>query len=268
LLVQVETEHGETHERLWRHEGALGPEAVVERVRWQLDGWLHGPSRHRPSAGVVRLALVPDQVVAATGRQLGLWGGQTEARQRATRALARIDAMVGPGAVTVPELRGGRTPADEVARVSPAAVDLADPRRMTNRVLPAEHAPQGMQEPAVRDALAGGGRGRPVWPGRLPGPAPACVSDPPRAVQVVDADGQPVTVDGRAMLSAPPARLGFGGSTWYEVVAWAGPWPLDERWWDPPRRRRRARFQVLDDAGRAHLLAVEQGRWWCDAVYD
>ena len=49
---------------------------------------------------------------------------------------------------------------------------------------------------------------------------------------------------------------------------WAGPWPVDERWWDPPAHRRRARFQVVDDDGEAHLLAVEGGRWWVEATYD
>jgi protein ImuB len=52
------------------------------------------------------------------------------------------------------------------------------------------------------------------------------------------------------------------------VVAWAGPWPVEERWWDPAGHRRRARVQVLDDTGTAHLLAVEGGRWWLEATYD
>jgi protein ImuB len=51
-------------------------------------------------------------------------------------------------------------------------------------------------------------------------------------------------------------------------VAWAGPWPADERWWDPANHRRRARFQLLTDDGAAHLAVVEAGRWWLEAVYD
>ena len=53
-----------------------------------------------------------------------------------------------------------------------------------------------------------------------------------------------------------------------EVVAWAGPWLADERWWDPPAHRRRARFQVVTADGRAHLLAIEGGCWWAEATYD
>ena len=52
------------------------------------------------------------------------------------------------------------------------------------------------------------------------------------------------------------------------VLAWTGPWPVDERWWDPTRHRRRARFQVLPADGGAHLLAIESGQWWLEATYD
>jgi protein ImuB len=65
------------------------------------------------------------------------------------------------------------------------------------------------------------------------------------------------------MVTAPPARVNGA-----EVVGWAGPWLLDERWWDPPVRRRRARFQVVTAGGRAHLLVVEDGQWWLEATYD
>ncbi|HEX8803675.1 MAG TPA: hypothetical protein VF743_05765 [Acidimicrobiales bacterium] len=51
------------------------------------------------------------------------------------------------------------------------------------------------------------------------------------------------------------------------ITAWAGPWPCDERWWDPARHRRRARVQV-EAGGVAHLLVLESGRWWVEATYD
>jgi protein ImuB len=76
-----------------------------------------------------------------------------------------------------------------------------------------------------------------------------------------------VRVDGRGEVSAPPATVAAGGQR-DEVVAWAGPWPYDERWWDPGRHRRRARLQVATAGGAAHLLAVEGGRWWVEATYD
>jgi protein ImuB len=52
------------------------------------------------------------------------------------------------------------------------------------------------------------------------------------------------------------------------VVAWAGPWLLDERWWDPRAGRRRARFQLMGEDGTAHLCFIEGNQWWIEATYD
>ena len=58
LVVEAETEHGERLARCWRDEGVLGASALADRVRWQLEGWLHGPPAVRPTAGLVRLVLL------------------------------------------------------------------------------------------------------------------------------------------------------------------------------------------------------------------
>ena len=87
------------------------------------------------------------------------------------------------------------------------------------------------------------------------------------AAEVVDAGGAPVGVDGRGRPTAAPARLSVAGDPWADVAAWAGPWPVDERWWDSRAHRRRARWQVVTTAG-AHLLVVEAGRWTVEATYD
>jgi len=105
------------------------------------------------------------------------------------------------------------------------------------------------------------------WPGRLPVPSPATVLAEPVRADVLDDRGHVVTVSGRGWVSAEPARVRIGSST-HVVVAWAGPWLVDERWWDPIRHRRRARFQVLTDDDQAHLLVREGGEWWLAATYD
>ena len=238
LAIEVETEHGELRRRSWRHEGGLSAAAVAERARWQLDGWLNGPIADRPTAGITRLLLDPEEVAPARGRQLGFWGGETRIDEGAARALARVAALLGTEAVTVPELRGGRGPGDRVATVPAAAVDLSE-------------------RSVVRPGTEG------PWPGRLPPPSPALVFADPAPVDLVDADDRPVGVGGRGLISAAPARLGR-----HEVVGWAGPWPAEERWWDPERARRRARVQVVLADGTAHLLALEQGAWHLEATYD
>jgi protein ImuB len=241
VVVLAETEHGEHHERVWRHEGGLRAAAIAERVRWQLEGWAATPEP--PTGGITLLRLVPAEVVPDTGRQQGFWGGQTQADERAARTVARLAGLLGPEAVAVPEWRGGREPAATVVAVPAASADL-EQRRVAS---PPDAGP---------------------WPGRLPAPSPATVAAEPMPVEVLDAAGCPVKVSGRGAVSAPPAWLRVGRQPPGAVVAWAGPWPCEERWWDPARHRRRARFQLLTDAGTAHLVVVEGGRWWLEATYD
>jgi protein ImuB len=243
LAVVAETEHGERHERLWRHEHAFTAAALTERVRWQLEGWAQC-GNSAPTGGITMLRLVPDEVVPDSGRQLMFWGGRTQADERAGRAAARLMGLLGPDAVTVPEWRGGRAPGDVLVPVSVAAVDLAE-----------------------RDLRVTPPPGAGPWPGALPAPSPASVLVHALAVDVLDGTGSKVTVDERGALSASPARLAMGGSA-VAVVAWAGPWPVDERWWDPVHHRSCFRFQVLTEDGRAHLAVLEGGRWSVAATYD
>jgi protein ImuB len=247
LVVVAESEHGERHERVWQHEGALSAGAMAERARWQLDGWAQ--SAHPPTGGIVLVRLAPDEVVPDTGRQLGFWGGRTRADELAARAAARLIARHGPDAVTVVEWRGGRGPLERVARVSAAAVDLV------------ERAEQGRAERAAVPT--------PPWPGALPAPAPASVHGQPRPACLRDVAGNDVTVNGRGTLSALPRRLAIEATpVEEEVVAWAGPWLYDERWWDTAGHRRRARLQVVTASGSAHLLSLEGGVWRVEATYD
>jgi protein ImuB len=458
LRIEVETEHGEMLARVWRYEpperpsrrGAAGTDpraqqvaTIAERVRWQLDGWLSGSAVSRPTGPVMRLALIPDEVVPARGRQLGFWGEESEASRRAARALARVQGMLGPEAVRVASLRGGRGPADRVVTVAegelppvsdgspatrggrptepapagrgvrsagtpsigpsrpstkaaPAGRDSAagDPRAgqrsaaQDQDVLTAD-APAANEPPIVEDSAPGGilaarptlavdgasaldeaatadvdevpatGGGRAVagiritddpaadasavgaaspaagaspaggaspiagtpsirpeppgspgdgltgesgarmwaggrdgagvsgttasqtsssrakargprpapWPGQIPEPSPAVVHSEPPSVEVQDTDGDPVTVSGRGVLSAEPCRLRVFGRPWVRIVAWAGPWPVDERWWHPSAQRL-ARLQVTSEHGAAYLLRLQGGRWSVEATYD
>ena len=120
VVVQAETEHGEHLARSWRHEGALTPAALTERVRWQLDGWITGGLGERAAAdghltgGLTLLRLTPDEVIPASGRQLGFWGGDAAAVDRASRVFARVQGMLGLEHVVSPVAQGGRTPAERV----------------------------------------------------------------------------------------------------------------------------------------------------------
>lgn len=243
VAIEVETEHGEALSRLWRHEGGLGPAALADRVRWQLDGWLNRATwGDRPTGGIALLRLVPDQLVPDDGRQLGFWGGVREADERAARGVARLQGLLGPDAVAVPTRRGGRGPRDAVTLVAAHAVRLGSPQQTADADRP--------------------------WPGRLPAPSPALVHPEPPPAQVLDATGVAVGVTGRGLITAEPATVAVAGGPSSAVVAWCGPWPCEERWWDPATHRRRARIQVVTAGGEAHLLALESGRWHVEATYD
>jgi protein ImuB len=66
----------------------------------------------------------------------------------------------------------------------------------------------------------------------------------------------------------------MGGDTPVAVTSWAGPWPVDERWWSPEAARRVVRCQIVDVRGRAYLVTGtmptddQPPRWQVDAVYD
>jgi protein ImuB len=238
ILITAVTEHGERTERLWRHEPAFAAVTVAERVRWQLDSGRGHWQGSGPTSGIVRLEIRPTEVVRATGDQRGLWGGRTDADDRAQRAVARLVGLFGPDAVAVPQWHGGRGADDAV------------------QLVPAISAPVHRAPPTMAP-----------WPGGLPEPSPASVFSDPQPVQLLDRDGRQVQVSGRGLVSAPPHRLEMEGAS-HTVVAWSAPWPIEERWWDPERSRRCSRFQILTESGNAHLLVVENGHWSVHATYD
>jgi protein ImuB len=52
------------------------------------------------------------------------------------------------------------------------------------------------------------------------------------------------------------------------IIAWAGPWPVEQRWWEPERHRRLARFQIVTEDHDGLLVVAEHRRWWVSARYD
>ena len=248
---------GRESSRLWRHDGLLSAAGVADRVRWQLDGWRPAPgdgapgdgvptdrapgdgapdAEQYPEGGVAALRLAPDQVVRAAGQQLALWG-ETVVSDRVARAAMRVQAMLGHEAVLRPVLGGGRDFGDQVTPVPFG--EKREPRLAADQ----------------------------PWPGRVIGAAPGLVYPAAREAEVTDDTGKVVTVSGRCVVSAAPARLAVAGEPPRRVTGWAGPWPLSERWWDAAAARRRARFQLATDDGRAWLAVVQDGRWLIEAGY-
>lgn len=238
LELQVCSENGDETVRRWRHAGVLGPVDVLDRVRWQLEGWL--AATDRPTGGIARLRLVPIETVPTGAHQQSLWGGSGAEDERANRALARVQTLLGHGSVLAPVLEGGRDPAQRTRLV-----------------------PWGDEPTAIRSPEQ-------PWPGHLPAPAPSVLLDPPRSARVLDAGGQTVIVTDRGAMPAPPALFALGQERPVAVTSWAGPWPVDERWWSPEGARRVVRCQLVDVRGRAYLVSgtMPSGDWQVEAVYD
>ncbi|MCW2518768.1 MAG: hypothetical protein JWR46_1387, partial [Mycobacterium sp.] len=203
LAIHAITANGEEMQRVWRCAEPLTEDATADRVRWQLDGWLNRRNPDdRPTAPITTLRLHPVEVVSAAALQLPLWGSSgDDDRLRARRALVRVQGLLGPESVQVPVLSGGRGPAERITftPLGDEPVPRADP-------------------------------GQP-WPGQLPEPSPTVLLDDP--VELLDAEGNPVRVTGRGLFSADPVRLTGEGRPAGRLKWWAGPWPVDERWWDP-----------------------------------
>ena len=223
--------------------------AIADRVRWQLDGWLRTPAPARRSAPPGR----PPGIVAAAA--------DPRRRPRPRRAAAGPVGRRGRRARTRPP---GAEPGAGHARPGGGGDRGARRRPLAGRpgarwcrgATSATPAPAG----ASRRGPAGCRRPRP--PLVLPQPLPAAVCSTPT--------GAPVGVSARLELSAAagPARRSATGAGRSRSPAGPGPWPVDERWWAPARRRRRARFQVGLADGRALLLSLAAGHWAVEAIYD
>ncbi len=232
LEICAVTEQGQELSRLWRHDGLLTETAIADRTRWQLDGWL---TRRKLASGLVALRLIPHGLVRHVGLQPGLWGEAGPSRDRAHRALHRVQGLLGPEAVLVPVAGGGRDPDQMVT-----AVPFGDERR-----------------PARPDG---------PWPGALLAPFPA-LNGVPEPVRLVDAAGTDIGVDARLAMSGLPVRLHRTGGA-AAVREWFGPWAVAERWWDATDTRRAVRLQLVLDDGEAVQLSLAAGRWAITGSFD
>jgi protein ImuB len=92
---------------------------------------------------------------------------------------------------------------------------------------------------------------------------------PPEPVPAVllDADGAAVLLAAPDLLTAPPCRLAVDGEPRRTVTGWAGPWPVEQRWW-APEGMDGSWVQVACEDGLALLLLVREGRWWVMGIHD
>ncbi len=235
VRIDLTDDNGRVFSRPWLHPTCFDAADLVDRVRWQLEALsaesAKGPvDEARAFGGISLVRIVPVAVDDAAHHQPGLFGSATD--ERLHHAVSRVQTMLGHEGVVTAAVSGGRW--------------LSDRQVLT---------PWGERAVAPRDPEH-------PWPGSLPDPLPAEVFRPPRPIGVLTSEGEAVRVDDRGTLSAPPARIDNG-----EVRAWAGPWPIHERRWEPSGGKRGHRLQVVDDLDRAWLVFCTGDRWWAEGRY-
>ena len=241
IRIEVRTESGEISERSWLHPRWFTAADVVDRVRWQLQG--SGAIDTGLRSGIAKVRISPERVDSTNNHEQGLWGSAPD--ERIHHGLTRVQSMLGHEGVLTAVIGGGRMLADRQILV-----------------------PWGDQ-PAGDGVATTSAQAQP-WPGSLQGLAPATVFRERHPVALITARGDLVDVDERGLIGDAPDRFSPTGTPGDQrpVEAWAGPWPITERWWDPERGRELHRFQVVDADGNAWLLVLEDHRWWAEARYD
>ena len=271
IVIAFELENGKRFERLWYRQQGLTASAIVESAKWQLEASLTSKfaselASELASNGLVRVQLIADEVRADTARQLKLWGGSTQTDETATQAIGRLSELLGSAAVQVFKWQGGRDLLDSYQLVSATHTQTIGSSDNT-------------EQPAVSK-----------WRGALPTPSPSVVYPEPVQAQINDQFGKLLSVSARHELSASPVTV-IIGATHYKVNSWAGPWPVEEHWWDIARNRRLVRLQLvcekiqskktatentatgkvsIDSAAQvlAMLVILEHGEWTVAAIYN
>jgi protein ImuB len=283
LSIRARTVDGAELARVWRCAEPLTPSGTMDRVRWQLDAWLTrelagrerntgaaGNGVHEPAGteygGIRSLRLSGEEVVPAGALQLGLWGDVGAGDERAGRALVRVQALLGPEGVYTAVLGGGRGTAERVRLVpwgddrgvrtesSASGTRINTESSASGTRIDTESSASGTRINTETEPVA-------PWPGRLPAPSPTTVPERPLSAEVLAEDGRPIRVTDRYALTASPVQVALNGGRPMPLRAWAGPWPVDQRWWDGATGWRGSRLQVVvagTDAGGAPLGAGAQ----------
>lgn len=254
LVIRCDTDDGESMARVWAESRGFSTEGVLERVGRQVEGWLtpDEDSLDDRTRGVTTVSIVALECHGSIATQAVLWGGHEENTERAVRCLSQVLAIDAGISITVPRWVGGRDITKAYVHVDVTTVDIGDTKATLERV----GGVDGFDK---------------KWTGSLPAPWPAWVFTDPETIMVLDRDHVVVGVTGRHEFTSMPAFVSIGSRT-HRIVRVAGPWPVEERWWDPRRARRHVRAQLLIDAhdgGSCVLLVVlEHATWKLVARHD
>lgn len=220
---------GAERERVWSVPG-MRERDIIDRVRWQLAGWLD-LHEHEP---LVRLELCLHDPTRLGDNREPLWGTDSAGQAKAMRVSERIRALVGEYGVHVPLRSGGRTVCEQY------------------KLIPLGHS-------AVEDC-------RP-WPGRIPEPHPSRVHEKALPCELFDSAGHVLRVNanGGFFCEALCDDVFPDQTSTEEITQYAGPWIIEQEWWNRGGIRRAYAQIVTETAGR--LVFCERGTWKEEGIY-
>ena len=223
-------------EHTWRQPWQFSGDDLLARLSRQLSDLPRGTDEFGADefcqSGVQAVRIVPTIHRAGEAAE-GLFGARPT--EHLVHVISQLQERLGPEGVLVGEVAGGRM--------------LKDRRRLVPFGTVVENA-------------------RPVdrpWPGHLDGPAPGIVYSRPLPARLETTDGMPLTTSS----DLPTITPGWfhDGTSRRRVIAWAGPWPVHQRWWSTPTVSVE-RVQLITEDQQAWVLAGSADRWWIEARYD
>jgi len=292
LTITAALESGDDLTRSWMMDGGSARD-ITDRVRWQLTSWIDTDGG---GSAICRLELHMADMLPAGYRPQPLWGGRSAGDELAARTAVRMQALVGEGGVRVAYNVGGRLPADRyeerpwgeafpssgkgkefpwpggipdpppaLLHPTPIAIDITDECGHPLHVSGLGVLTCGRGCPDPRPFQLTRCRANASRPANAS--HRTSVSRGANASPVADKSSRTSRAGEQVMREARAAsgQKEVGGqqaphSQW-RILDFAGPWVIEQHWWDPHSAQRRAWLQIAVDAG-AVLVYAEAGQWW------
>lgn len=241
LEIETHLSSGETCIRSWRVETSAFEHVIAKRVLLQCEEWLNRRGNEEVSfadreivdsypRGIIRVIIRATHVMSSHRRQISMFGADPATDDDALRTLSRIKTIVGDDSISELVPTGGRMPS-EIVQLREYMSNV-DELNVVSETLFGDENELSCQL---------------FWPGSIVGRVPMCEYIKPMPARLLDKRGEPIKVHANGIANAEPAFLEsalVGGRV--EVTNFAGPWPLEDRWWDGSRRRF-CRYQINID---------------------
>lgn len=284
ISAHIQTPNGViTRQRNWALIEVITTRDLVDRVRWQLQGWVSeiqtGPQTATDftdlPTGVTSVRLEACELMPLADISAHLWDQDTDTRARAHAGAYRLQALLGQDQVTCVNVEPGYDPRSRVQHYQWGS--------------PAPQAAWENHQGAGKNAHLPTYRPEQRWKGAVELPAPSTVLDHPVPVELMGEGGQTVEVKPNGNLTTTPTRLGLPGEEeaergsevkiiqafyphnhpgerYHPITEVAGPWPVMGPWWRQ-KNSGKVWLQVHVESGPPILLAWEKPRWWLHAVW-